>query len=341
LRKVTYFPLCLGSVGMLVLIFDGQTAVSGVREGLQLCLNTLIPSLFPFFVLSSLITGSIMGVSTGPLRWICRFCRMPTGSESLLTVGILGGYPVGAGNIGTAYRNGAISLKDAQRLAIFCNNPGPSFLFGVLGPLFPHSGWVWLLWIIQVTATLLTGYLLPGGSSDPLDLPDNRPVSVPMALNIGIKSIALVCGWVILFRMILEFLNRWLFWLFPDPIRIFLTGMLELSNGCLALSETESICLRFILAQLMLSLGGVCVWMQTCAVFPRLNLAGYLRGRALHCLICFLLSAPALSAIAGRKPLLTVLTCILASISVYFLTSVLRKEKKAVAFYPSMVYNEN
>jgi hypothetical protein len=33
------------ALGLLVLIFDGKTAISGAIEGVNLCLNTLIPSL--------------------------------------------------------------------------------------------------------------------------------------------------------------------------------------------------------------------------------------------------------------------------------------------------------
>ena len=40
------------SLGMLALILDGRTAIEGARQGIGLCLRTVIPSLFPFFVLS-------------------------------------------------------------------------------------------------------------------------------------------------------------------------------------------------------------------------------------------------------------------------------------------------
>ena len=37
-----------GAAGMLVLILDAKTALAGAKEGIQLCLYTVIPSLFPF-----------------------------------------------------------------------------------------------------------------------------------------------------------------------------------------------------------------------------------------------------------------------------------------------------
>ena len=339
MRKVNILPLVLCSVGMLVLIFDGKTALEGIRVGIELCLNTLIPSLFPFFVLSALITGSLTGISLGPLRLISRLCRMPAGSESLLLVGILGGYPVGAGNIGAAYRAGKLSLADAQRLAVICNNAGPSFLFGVLGAFFPHVGLLWLLWGIQIAATVITGILLPGSNTGKITLTDAPRVGITDALSRSIKNMALVCGWVMLFRMILEFLVKWVLWSLPQPLQIALTGLLELSNGCLGLSGIGSTGLRFLLAGSFLSLGGVCVWMQTKAVFPDLDLPAYIRGRLLHSLCVVWLSIPIIT-LLNRCDIKTVLASFLLTGSAgIFLIPVLRKPKKAVAFYSSMMYN--
>ena len=42
---------------MLMLILDGRTALTGAAEGIDLCIRTVIPALFPFFVLSPLLMG--------------------------------------------------------------------------------------------------------------------------------------------------------------------------------------------------------------------------------------------------------------------------------------------
>ena len=70
------------AAGMLVFILDSKTALSGANEGVQLCIRTVIPSLFPFFVLSALMTGALMGTSLRGLRPLCRLMKMPVGAES-------------------------------------------------------------------------------------------------------------------------------------------------------------------------------------------------------------------------------------------------------------------
>ena len=339
MRKLNWGPLFFGSFGMLVIILDGKTAVSGVRSGIELCLNTLIPSLFPFFVLSALVTGSVSGRSIRPLRSVCRFCRMSPGTESFLAVGLLGGYPVGAANISSARSKGSLTPEEASRIVIFCNNAGPSFLFGILGPLFPSPIWLWLLWAIQIGASLLTGCLLPGGFSNSVRTEAQRPTSLPDCLNRSVRSMTLVCGWVILFRMVLAFLQRWFLWLLPVPAQVVFTGLLELSNGCLALNGIKSHALRFVVSGVMLSLGGICVWMQTSAVFPQLNLSHYIGGRIIHCMLCLWLSGLILPILIGAASTSRLTILLSLAISGIILILILRKHKKAVAFYSSMMYN--
>jgi len=271
------------------LIFDGKTAIEGASEGISLCLNTLIPSLFPFFVLTGIVTSALVGQSIPWLRPLGRFCHMSDGSESLLAVGILGGYPVGAGNIRQAYRKGNLGMEEANRLAVFCNNAGPSFIFGVMGQLFPDISWAALLWLIQIVSAVLIGSMSVG-PHEKMPTNESRSVTVSDCLDRGLRNMGAVCGWVILFRILLEFLDKWVLQYFSPVIRVLITGILELSNGCIGLETIPDPYLRFLLASVMLSLGGICILMQTRAVFPELNIPQYLKGRLIHLLCSVALS---------------------------------------------------
>ena len=45
---------------MLVIILDTRTAILSAQSGLQLCIKTVIPSLYPFFILSGIINSSLL-----------------------------------------------------------------------------------------------------------------------------------------------------------------------------------------------------------------------------------------------------------------------------------------
>ena len=325
-RRISLFAAFMG---ILLLIFDSKTATDGIREGISLCLQTLIPSLFPFFILSGIITSGLIGRTSPCMERLCRFCHMPKGCESFLAVGVLGGFPVGAGTLHTALEEGQITSEEANRLAVFCNNAGPSFIFGVLGPLFPDKSWVFILWIIQVTSAILTGHF-HSGRQRAATLSEGQPIGFVTAVRRGAENMAAVCSWVVLFRMLIAFLNRWILWLVPDTVRILLTGMLELANGCVGLTQVTSISQRFVMASLLLSAGGFCVMMQTKAVFPELNWQQYLAGKAVYTLISLILSVSA-ATVLRNPPLLTVLLPVILIAIISIDLHLRRKSKKAVA----------
>ena len=315
--------------GMLILIFDSRTAAAGIRCGIDICLQTLVPALFPFFVLSGLITSSLFGQAIPGLSTIGKFCHIPEGSESILTIGLLGGYPVGAGTVWNAYENGEITAEEADRMVIFCNNAGPSFLFGVLGPMFPALSYVWSMWGIQIIAALLTAFLI-GGNRRITTVPANCPLRFTDAINNAIRNMTSVCGWVILFRMILEFLDRWFLWNANPPVTVLITGILELSNGCLLLQNINNLEIRFLLASMMLSVGGLCILMQTHAVFPELKVKQYLTGKLIQLTLSLILSMTAVFVMSGR--MLHSAVCMgLLIIGISAFRMRLRKRKIAVA----------
>lgn len=279
------------SMGMLVLILDGKTALEGASQGIELCLRTVVPSLFPFFLLSILLTSSFMGSSLPLLRPLGRLCGVPKGAESLLMAGFLGGYPVGAQSIASVYRAGKLGKKDAERLLAFCNNAGPAFLFGMVASMFPRRWMVWALWGIHMAGAVLAAVLIPGEKEKRVTLAAPAPVSLSAALHSALGVMATVCGWVVLFRVLIAFFSRWFLWLLPAQAQVAVTGLLELSNGCCELLAVADVRLRFCICAGMLAFGGLCVTMQTLSVTPGLSLRQYFLGKAIQTAFSILLAA--------------------------------------------------
>jgi len=286
---------CIGSLlGLLILILDGKTALSGAQQGIDLCIKTVIPSLFPFFFLSGFLTNALSGASLSILTPIRNLCSLPKGSDSILITGFLGGYPVGARSIGDAYAEGRLHTQDAAHLLSFSSNAGPAFLFGMVSGLFERPYIPLLLWAIQIASAILVGMVHPSGPCRELTGTEcNTQLSVPAAMKSSLSVMASVCGWVILFRVLIVFLNRWILWAFPEILSVILTGLLELANGCCRLAEISQPELRFVLCSGFLSFGGLCVTMQTASVIAGLPLRHYLTGKLLQTLFSLLLSAAA------------------------------------------------
>lgn len=281
----------LAGLCMLALIFDGKTAIISIQDGIMLCLHTVIPALFPFFLLSPILTGALWGASPGFLKRIGKLCKIPTGAESLLVIGLLSGYPVGAQLTAQAYKEGKLSLDSARRMLGFCSNAGPAFIFGMLSPLFSSPGIPWVLWIIHIIGALVAGIILPVKPEQrEIIIKQNSSVSLPEILRNATKTMATVCGWVLAFRLILGFCQRWFLWLMPIEIQVLFSGILELANGCVNLSLLPSEGMRFLYASLFLALGGVCVGMQTISVTQKTGIGMYFPGKVIQALVSLILS---------------------------------------------------
>ncbi|MCD7755071.1 MAG: hypothetical protein LUJ09_01850 [Firmicutes bacterium] len=289
--KRRIFTGIFAGLGLLLLILDGKTALSGATEAVWMCLRVVIPSMFPFFLLSILLTGAFGGTGARWLTPIGRLLKIPGGSETIFLTGLLGGYPSGAQATAQAWRAGLLEQDEAERMLGFCSNAGPSFLFGVLSSKFPAGWMLWLLWVIHILSAVAVGAILPGAKQKRRTELPAQPVTLAQAMERALRITANVCGWIVIFRVILAFCTRWFLWLMPDWAQAAFSGGLELANGCVLLGTVENVGLRFLLCSGMLSLGGVCVAMQTASVAKGLRLTWYLCGKGLQCVISLLLAA--------------------------------------------------
>ena len=147
-------------IATAALVISPGEAINGAKDGLALCFNVIVPSLFPFFVLSSLV------VELGMSRYLGRLLepimvplfRVNGSCATALALGFIGGYPVGARTAIQIYENGQCSRTEAERMLAFCNNSGPAFILGVVGAGVFGSGTVGLLlYLAHLLASLLAG----------------------------------------------------------------------------------------------------------------------------------------------------------------------------------------
>ncbi len=300
------------AIGMLLLILDARTALSGAVDAVELCIRSVIPSLFPFFVLSGIMTGALSGVHIPFLRPIGHLCGIPEGAENLLLTGLLGGYPAGAQAVGDCWRQGHLTADDARRMIGFCSNAGPSFIFGMVAGRFEDAKTAWALWAVQLLSCLITGIVLPGKSDGKGSAVAKNKINLSKVLSGSLQAIAAVCGWVILFRVILSVLHRWILWLLPLELQAVFAGALELTNGCFLLPQIDDEALRFITASGMLSFGGLCVAMQTASVTGSLGFGAYIPGKCIQAVTAVALAAMVSPILFGSKlNWLLLLVCVL------------------------------
>lgn len=290
----------------LGLIFQAETVFQFTLDGIKLCLWTVIPSLFPLMMICSICCQYCV---VGKLGIHGKLLGIPAGFESILIPAFLGGYPLGAQAVSRAYGQNKITKAQATHLLSFCNNAGPAFIFGIVSRQFDNSATCWLIWSIQIISSLLVAIV------DPMEQrhchPDgNRAASsIPHILRTSVRAMADICGWIIMFSVILGFLRPG-FQLLPQGLTVAISGLLEMTSGCCQLQTIENEPLRFVLANVLLSFGGVCVLMQTASVCDGLPLKAYLKGKCKQTILSTLLS------LAVVNPILLLPETILAGIMI-------------------------
>lgn len=270
-----------------ILVLDSKTALKGCAEGIALCLHNAIPALFPFLVLSPMLISCMQFRLP---KALCRLIKLPKGADALVIAGCLGGYPVGAQCIAAAAQNKGISKSEARRLMAFCCNCGPGFVFGLCGGYFSWKWAAWWLWLSHLAGAFMVGWLIPRVYSNSCS-PSYTQTNITQSLTRAVKTMAQICGWVILFRCILEYLQKWVFLRLSSVVTVLLTGALELTNGCLALAKIVAPGLRFIVCEAMLSLGGLCVAMQTASVTTHITMGLYIPGKLAQTLLSSMIAA--------------------------------------------------
>ena len=327
-------------LGLTLLILDNRTAQTGIREGLDLCIKSVIPSLFPFLIFSSLISSWDMQFISRIMRPIGILCGIPSGSESILVLGLLCGYPAGAQMINQAYVDGKLSKKTAQRMLGFCSNAGPAFIFGVCSAFF-EIRIIFILWLIQIISALITGFLLPGKTHNAACSHNSVCVSISDVIRKATISMAIICSWILFFRTMLVYMHKWLTDLICPELLCLLSGMLEITNGIFMLRGNFTLGQRLTYTSLFLAFGGLCVSAQTSCVTKKLGMGYYFPGKIIQASVAFILTYYAQLLLLDSPNAWHIHDIlILIPIIMIILWSSLLLRKKTVAFSEHIVYNK-
>ncbi len=147
MQKFSFFLIkfkygCYTAFFLLITYFiltKPASCISYALSGLQLWFNKMVPTLFPFMVLSGImvrmeLTNAFVGALKPFLSPLFR-----TGHNCIygMVIGFLCGFPMGAHVAAQLYESKQISRAEASFLLAFCNNIGPvyflSFVLTTLG----------------------------------------------------------------------------------------------------------------------------------------------------------------------------------------------------------------
>lgn len=126
---------------LFLLLFYSRECIFLASNGLLIWYKNMIPSLFPFMVLSGFMIRTNLSLKIG--QWLQPFLglffHLPAQMLYTIFMGFLCGFPMGAKIISDLLEKEQITQKEGEYLLAFCNNIGPLYMLGYVIPLFGYE----------------------------------------------------------------------------------------------------------------------------------------------------------------------------------------------------------
>ena len=267
----------LVSVGFTAIIFLAAILLSDelaqyVAKGLSISARVIIPSIFPFLILSDLAVRYIHLERVGFLRRIFeRTFRINGAALPVFVCGALCGFPIGAKLAIVMYDDGKISKCECERLIAFSNNASPGYVIcavgvGMLGNL--HDGI--LLYAAMILSSIFTGIIIGANkhnSSNSIFIYEQN-----YSFAESVKSATGVClhvaGFVTVFSIVTGAVD---FLIDSEVVKSLVIPFLEIGNATVDLSDLY-IYPRYITLTLIafsISFSGLCVSAQVMSLIGK------------------------------------------------------------------------
>lgn len=315
--KRNFIPLTILFFTFALLIFS-KSNLPAVKQGLALWANSVVPSLFPFFVATEALmhTNLISNIGNIFNKYMKPIFNVRGEGAFAFIMGIISGYPVGA-KIASSFReNNICSKEECERLLSFTNNSGPLFIIGTVGILMYGSTIIGiLLFITHILACVTVGFLFRFWKKNSQTTitntsfrKENKYVSfnnlgdvLAKSIKNSISTILLIGGFVVIFSSIIsilkasgilngatlvisplfDFLN--INTSFISPL---LSGFLEITNGINTISNIacKKLSINIIFTAFLLGFGGISVLLQVLSITSKtdLSIKPYIYGKLLQ-----------------------------------------------------------
>lgn len=296
---------------MLGILFNPEDSINSAKEGLNIWLNLLLPSLFPFIFISNLL------ISFGFVKFLGRFLEpimRPIFNVSgagifPFLISIISGYPVGAKLSSSLRGNNLISQVEGNRLISFSSTSGPLFILGTVmigmvginaAPLFilPHYlGVITVGFFFRFYKRKDKNQFTPLKNKEKEKQYRSLGDSMGYAVKDSMNSMLLIGGYVIIFTVIINLvLNSQgfsnivynissVFKINPEILKGIFAGIIELTNGCYIISNLNiDLVYKILIINFLIGWGGFSINSQAISFISQtdLNIGIYMISKIFH-----------------------------------------------------------
>ncbi len=269
-----------------------------VLEGASLWAVCVLPATLPFLFLTALITHrkDFPGLAAKLTRPAGKLFRISGAGGLCAALSFLSGYPVGAKSVLDLSARGALGKEETFRVACLASTSGPMFLVGAVGAgMFQSASAGWLMYLAHLMGILIVCFFLrftakkqrPASAIVPLSAGQSDNVLLDCVLSVltvgGAISVYYAFAGIVCDLIGQAGLNN-------EYVTALVTGLMEMTSGCSALSAHPS-ALSLALACFLITFGGGCVLTQQMSFLSRAGVKKlpFLGIKLLQAVLAFLL----------------------------------------------------
>jgi len=299
-------------LSILIIISNSKCFSAATISGLKLFFTAVFPGLFPFMILTKLLTeiGFIYKLSSKLSKFSHKLFGTPGISMYVMFMSAISGYPIGAKIIGDLYNKKLITQKDAEKMSIFCTTSGPIFIIGAVGVgMLGNAKFGLIIYISHIISSILLGLAFNFFSKKEKTISNEKLVFVKNkniisnSVNETINAILIVGAYITIFYLFSEMLT--LLNLIPNlasflakilkftntsknQIEAIIYGIIEVTHGCKALSVLSPQNLPIICG--IISFSGISIIMQSMAFLNQTKIKAhtFICYKCVHCILSIL-----------------------------------------------------
>ena len=276
----------------LSLLITPNIITTEILEALKVFINTLFPSIFPFFLVSDLLISYNFPITLNKyLKGVTkRIFHIEGASSFVIIMSMLSGFPSGAKYIKTLLDKNLINIDEANYLITFTHFANPLFVLTVTKGIFKDIKLSYIILICMYLSNLILGFIIrPKNMQNnkkslvPLKIP-NFSTNLTSSIISSFKLLAIILGNTCFFYIVTGLIMK----LFHHNqlVTILINGFFDITRGITSLTNLSGfITLKSILILTFLAFGGININMQVASIISNSNIkySNFLIGRICQC----------------------------------------------------------
>ena len=273
---------------ILLFLFPVQCLEAG-KKGLMLWFNIIIPTLFPFILISNLLIYMPLLNHFNPAAYV-------------FLMGSLSGYPMGAKAAADMTGRGRMTQQEGNMLLLYCNNASPMFILGYVCTSLLKAPTLFLPMLAALyVGNFINLFMMTRAMKRNKKNKRGRSLTcTPYSLNHQALSFSFfddcimktaellvkIGGYIIFTSIPITLLASMKL---THPIYLYAISLIELSNGCALISSMAvPMELKFALLCALVSFGSLSVLGQTGSLIKNtLSMKTYALGKVMNGVISF------------------------------------------------------